>query len=451
MRVLAIGYPLPDPEIDNYNPLTAPSYFDYDALIIDPAGVTRAVHEVLEDGKEWEAHDGRPVLNTPTTANSVSIADQLRRRLDETRSLLESGGTVIVFGRPNAQETGVIGFEGCDRYSWLPAPGGLSWNPPYLRAAEGKTTRIAAETHPMAGLLREFRKEIGYRATFDLRQSEVRTNGRVLATGGAGVPTAMEFPLFGGRIVFVPAFTDSVGAGRSQLATALVDACRRLSGATPAEEAPHWTRSIALPGLEQAEAEREEAGQASEQANARLAAARENEEQIVRHRELLWEDGVPFQRAVATALRLLGFAVEGGGETPLVARSEGTEAFVEVESSREQVVEWPYVRLQRRLEERLLATGEQPRGLVIVNGERTKSPDSRTDRFTTALRIACENYRYALITAETLLALVQRALGGANETELTAMRRRLLRTTGLIELPQALGESEEKTDTGPIF
>ncbi|HKS91171.1 MAG TPA: hypothetical protein VJQ83_04525 [Tepidiformaceae bacterium] len=451
MRVLAIGYALPDPEIDNYNPLTAPSYHDYDALIIDPAGVTRAVHEVLADAKEYEAHDGRPVLNVPSTATSVSIADQLRRRLDETRSLLESGGTVIVFGRPNAQETGVSGFEGCDRYSWLPAPGGLSWNPPYLRAAEGKTTRIAAESHPTAGLLREFRGEIGYRATFDLRQSEVRTNGRILATGGAGVPTAMEFPLFGGRIVFVPAFSDNVGAGRSQLATALVDVCRRLSGATPAEEAPHWTRSIALPGLEQAEAEREEAAHASEQASARLGATREAEEQIARHRELLWEDGVPFQRAVATALRLLGFAVEGGGEAPLVAKSEGAEAFVEVESSRDQVVEWPYVRLQRRLEERLLATSEQPRGLVIVNGERTKSPDTRGERFTPALRIACENYRYALVTSETIFALVQRALGGATETELTAMRRRLLRTTGLIELPQALGETEERTDSGPIF
>lgn len=451
MRIIAIGYPLPDPEIDNYNPLTAPSYFDYDAMIVDPAGITRVVHEVLEEGKEYEAFDGRPVLNAQTTATSVSIADQLRRRLDETRSLLEAGGTIVVFGRPNAQQTGVLGFEGCDRYSWLPAPGGLSWNPPYLRAAEGKTTRIALESHPMAGLLRDFRKDIGYRATFDLRHAEVRTNGRVIATGGAGVPTAMEFPVLGGRIVFVPAFSDATGTSRTQLATALVDACRRLSGSNTGEEAPYWSRSIALPGLEQAEAEREESTHAFDDAQARLDAAREAEDQLVRHRELLWEDGLPFQRAVATALRLLGFAVEGGGETPLVARSEGAEAFVEVQSSRETVVEWPYVRLQRRLEERLLATTEQVKGIVIANGQRTQSPDQRNDRYTPALRIACENYRYALLTAETLFALVQRALGGAGETELTQMRRRIVRTGGLIDLPQALGEAEEKTDTGPIF
>src|SRR5690606_12676545 len=140
----------------------------------------------------------------------------------------------------------------------------------------------------------------------------------------------------------------------------------------------------------------------------------------------------------------------GGGE-PLVARSEGIEAFVEVESSREQVVEWPYVRLQRRLEERLLATSEQPKGIVIANGERTKAPETRETRLTPALRIACENYRYVLLTPETLLALVQRALGGADESELTQMRRRILRSSGLLELEQALGEAEEPQGSGPIF
>ena len=49
MRVLAIGYPLPDMAIDNYNPLTAPAYSDYDALIIDPASITKSVHALLHE------------------------------------------------------------------------------------------------------------------------------------------------------------------------------------------------------------------------------------------------------------------------------------------------------------------------------------------------------------------------------------------------------------------
>ena len=71
MRLLAIGYPLPSPEVDNYNVLTAPSYFDYDALVVDPASITRVVGQLLDGSETFEAHDGRPVVNAPTTASAV--------------------------------------------------------------------------------------------------------------------------------------------------------------------------------------------------------------------------------------------------------------------------------------------------------------------------------------------------------------------------------------------
>jgi hypothetical protein len=124
--------------------------------------------------------------------------------------------------------------------------------------------------------------------------------------------------------------------------------------------------------------------------------------------------------------------------------------FVETEGSREQVVEWPYVRLQRRLEARLLQEGSAPRGLVVVNGFRGKAPEDRGQQFSDPLRIACENYRYALVTGETLLAVVKRILGGAGEGFVAGVRRRLMTTNGLVTTEYALGEAEEK-DAGPIF
>ena len=451
MRILAIGYPLPDMAMDNYNVLTAPSYSDYDALIIDPASITSTVRALIDDGHAFEAFDGRPVINAPTTASAVSVADQLRRRTDETTRLLEAGGTVVVMARPNATQAGVLGFEGCDRYHWLPAPGGLAWSLPYLRAAEGKTVRIVAEDHPMASVLRNFRSDIGYRATFDDRQSILRSTGRVIAAGGSGLPIAMEFPANGGRIVFVPAFGDDLSTSRSPLATALVDACRRLNIAPTPQEAPYWVRAVAVPGLEQAEAELEEAQAAAAQAKAKAEAVRERHDALDRHRRLLWEDGPAFAGAVADALRILGFGVTGGTGDPMVLTSDGATVFAEVESSREQVVEWPYVRLQRRLEGRLLNSGDQLKGVVIANGFRTLEPASREDQVATTLRVACENYHYALVTSETLFALVQRALGGADEAALTGIRRRLLSARGLLGSGAALGDVEQSTDAGPIF
>jgi hypothetical protein len=452
MRLLVIGFPLPNVEIDNYTALTAPSYSDYDAVCVDPASITRSVRELVEDGREFEAFDGRPVLNAPTSASAVSGADQLRRRAEETRRLLDAGGTVIVVGRPDATQDGLQGFEGCDRYSWLPAPAGLSWGPPYLRAAEGKTVRIVAEDHPMASLLREARNAIGYRATFDDRQPEVRRSGRVIAAGGSGLPIAMEFVVGPGRIVFLPALNDDATAGRTEFAQGLVDACRRLDAHAVTGTAPYWARSLPLPGLEQVEAELEEAETAAAEAASAAAAIRERHDELDRHRRLLWEDGAPFAQAVADAFRMLGFAVTGGAGDPLQLASEGATAFLEVESSREQVVEWPYIRLQRRLEANLLSGGGERKGVVVANGFRDSEPATRENALSTPLEVACQNYRYALLSGETLFALVQRVLGGADDAALTAIRRRIMSVAGLLSTEAALGDvSEGAPDRGPIF
>jgi hypothetical protein len=450
MRLLAIGYPLPHPDIDNYSALTAPSYFDYETVLVDPRSITEDVRQLLEQEREFEAFDRRPVLNAPSTATAVSAAEQLLRRAEETRRHLERGGLVVVVGRPNATQAGLVGFEGCDRYSWLPAPAGLAWGPPFLRAAEGKNVNIVVDAHPFADVFREHRKEAFYRAVFDDRQSAFRQAGRVLATGGASAPISVEFSVLGGRVVFVPSFGDTV-TERHKLAEHIVDACRQLVGAAPREDAPYWTRSMAVPGLEQVEAELEETEAAFKEAEARLEAVRERQRELAAHRELLWQEGMAFDRAVARALALLGFTVASAPGDPLTVESEGKRAFVETGASREQVVEWPYVHLQRRLEDHLLKQGEQLKGIVAVNGRRLFEPMNRQDRFTEPLRIACENYRYTLMTGETLFALVQRALGGADEAALIGMRRRIMSTNGLLSQEVALGDVEEGQESGPIF
>ncbi len=452
MRLLAIGSPLPHIDIDNYSFLTAPSFFDYDALYVDPISVTAHVKQLLDGAKEFDSFDGRPVLNAATTATAVSIADQLRRRGEETQRLLESGGVVIVAGRPNATLGGVLGFEGCDRYGWLPAPAGMAWAPPYLKAAEGRTIRIVREEHPLATLLRDYRRELGVRAVFDDRQQLFRQNGTTIATGGWGVPHTVEFAVLAGKVIFMPPLIDEMSYFRSEFAEKLMDAVAQIAGTARVEPAPNWASSLALPGLEQLEAELESASRSAEEAAARLESTREQHDTLATHRRLLTEDGRGLLDAVSSALTLLGFAVnraEGGG---LEATTDGETVFIECEGSRDDVVEWPYVRLQRRLEKRLLAESGKARGIVVANGHRSLPPEDRPDRqWSDPLRIACENYQYTLVTSQTLFGLVRRTLGGADEAALTGMRRRLTGTSGLLELAVALGEVAEEQDAGQIF
>lgn len=452
MRILAIGYPLPNVAIDNYNALTAPSYYDYDALIIDPASVTRVAKELADGEATYDAFDDRPVINAPTSATAVSAAEQLRRRAEETRRLLESGGLVVVFGRPDAIQGGILGFEGCDRYHWLPAPAGVSWSAPHLKPAEGKTVRIVAEDHPFAAVLRSAREDTKYRVVFDERQPEVRRHGKTIATGGAGVPIAMEFPVLGGQVVFLPVMAESPYANRSMLAEALVDACRQHAGSEHGAAAPYWVRAQALPGLEQLEAELEEAQTAADDARIHAEVVRDRHNLLSNHRRLLWEDGPQFTGAVVDALRILGFTVQHTAGDPIVIENEGERAFLEVESAREQVVEWPYIRLQRRLEQNLLKQGELLKGVIVANGWREKDPEQRDEELSAPLRIACENYRYSLVAARSLFELVRRALGGADDATLLAIRRRIMSGSGLLNFGELTGQnSEEQEQSGPIF
>lgn len=451
MRILSIGFGLPNPAVDNYNVFTAPSYHDYDVLFIDPMNVTESVTLLLTGEKAFEAHDGRAVVNGATSATAVAAADQLRRRIDETQRLLDAGGLVVVMGRPNATHHGIVGFEGCDRYHWLPAPAGISWAPPYLRQAEGKTVRIVADHHPMADVLREYRKDVVYRATFDDRLDAVRQAGRVVAIGGANVPIAMSFPVLAGTVLFIPVMDPGRGPQRSAIAQAVVDACRMLLDVEGEERAPAWARSLAVPGLEQVEAELEEAETAAQRAAEALAAVKERYESLASHRRLLWATGPEFSDAVRQAMELLGFRMTSPAGDALIFETDDKQIYVETEASRDQVVEWPYVRLQRRLEERLLKRGERHKGMVVVNGHRLSAPSSRAQQFTDALKNACENYDYCLVTGETLFGIVQRALGKADEQLLRGVRRRVLAAKGLLDTEAALGNIEQGRDAGPIF
>jgi len=450
MRVLSLGMALPNASIENYNFLTAPSFFDYDALVVDPDSVTRVAREFVEDGTSLNAQDGRPVVNGSTTASGVSAADQLRRRAEETQRLLERGGTVVVIGRPNAVYHGVVGFEGCDRYFWLPAPEGSAWSPPLLRQAEGKTVRIRDEGHPLASVLRDFRQYCVYRAVFDERQGAMRDGARIIAVGGTDMPIGVQFGVMEGRVVFVPVFDLAMQSSRISLAEKLVTALTRMHGERSDAPPPSWTRALALPGLEQLEAELEEAGATAAAAAARLSETTEQVEALRAYRALLWAEGRQFDDAVRAALQALGFTITSGIEQPLAATSDDASIFIETESSKDEVTEWPYIRLQRRLEEHLLRRGSAPSGLVIANGFRGEAPDRRKPQCSQSLVNACGTYQYGLITSETLFAMAQRALGGASYEELESMRRRLVRARGLVERPAALGEAQEP-ESGSIF
>jgi hypothetical protein len=117
-------------------------------------------------------------------------------------------------------------------------------------------------------------------------------------------------------------------------------------------------------------------------------------------------------------------------------------ALLEVDASAHTVKESSYFRLQRRIEEEFMRSGVRRKGVIAVNGERQQDPKDRMAPLSETLVNACENFGYALITGESLFALVSYALEGADAEKMAANRQTILEADGLITIEEGDGEEE---------
>jgi hypothetical protein len=437
VRLLLIGFPLPNPNFDNYSFLQAPSFYDYDAVVVEPAQISKVIEDVLSRAEDHQTYAGDPVLNEPAGPFVTSLAEHLQRRRDETERLLAAGKLLIIFARPNVPHSHVLGLPGYDRYGWLPAPPGVVYRPPQLLPADGKGVTLDDAAHPFAAFVDRFQNWFTYRAAFSERMPDFPSYGRVLMRSRGGVPIGVELRIGPGRILFLPALDDvPSGDMRFELATALYDAVKRTIAGEGDEDAPSWASAFTMPGLEEEEAEVARARQAAKDAADRLTEAEARAQDLGRFRRLLWmgtQGGL--DPVVRAAFRALGFHAEYDESRPMTIYADGRTAFVEVEGADEAVVEWPYLRLQRRLEKDMLATATAKKGVVVINGYRRRNPENRPDQASAALRVACENYRYALITGVQLFDLVRSAREDPSEENLRAIRDAIFGAEGALIAP----------------
>src|ERR1700674_3910823 len=108
-RILSLGVPLPGPQVDNYTFLSAPSFFDYDAIVVDPHALSRLIEGVVDGSIASTTFADVPITNGPATPASASLAEALLRRADETRTLLERDGAVICFAHAATTHADVVG------------------------------------------------------------------------------------------------------------------------------------------------------------------------------------------------------------------------------------------------------------------------------------------------------------------------------------------------------
>jgi hypothetical protein len=199
------------------------------------------------------------------------------------------------------------------------------------------------------------------------------------------------------------------------------------------EAAPAWLRDYSLPGLADAEAELAEARVRLEEAAAEVREAQARKAALDRRLRILWLGSGPALRdALVDALGVIGCTVAGGVGEPLTATIDGRRAAVEIEASDGEVGLEPHYRLRARLEA-AIAEGKALRGVVFVNGHRTRPPAKRPQQYAQALRVAAESMRYCVATTDQLYQAVRSAMEGDTATA-ARFRELLLTTDGALHL-----------------
>jgi hypothetical protein len=439
MRILSLGFPMPGPPVDNHTFASAPAFFDYDALVVEPQALSQLIEEVVDGRKEHTTRSGERLVNAPTTPDAVGLADLLRDRQEETARLLARGGLVVCFAYPNVVHHRVAGFTGCDRYFWLPAPPGLQYRGPFLRRGTGSEIMPTEHDHPFGPFVDQFRGKLAYRAYFaDDAPGFPDQSGRVFTRSAGGAAVAIELSLGQGRVVFLPPPARPPGSDqRYAYSNALQDGIRHTLRLAATSSPPPWLREYELPGLSERLAARDEAQRQLAQAQEALAAGEETVQELDRYRRLLWQEGkYGLEEPVRDALALLGLRVtpqdiDTPAQIQLVANRRSQQvALLEVEASDEAAGMDGHYRLRRRLEE-AIAQGKPKRGLLIINGYRTQPPSQRPSQYQDALRVAAESLRYCIATTEQLFHAVRAALDG-DEATVGAFRERLLTAEGVL-------------------
>lgn len=427
MHILSVGVPLPGPAVDNYTFASAPTFFDYDALVIDPAAVSTLIEEVAAGSTAHTVRSGEHVVLGASGPGAIGLADLLRDRRGETARLLARGGLVVCYAQPNATYEAL---PGSDRYCWLPPPPGVAYDHSFLRRGSGTQIEVADQEHAFAPFIDRVGGKLTYQAYF-----VDDSTGTVFARSAGGAAVGVELGVGAGRVVFVPPpARPPSGDERYAYSNALQDAIRQTLRLAAEGAPPGWLDEYTLPGLSERLSARDDARARVAEAQQALSRAEEAARELDRYRRLLWQEGkYGLEQVMREALALIGFEITPNSldrPATLSSRESPAEALLEVDAAVQAVGLAGHERLRRRLD---LATsrGGPRRGLLLINGYRTLPPAKRPAQYHDDLRAAAERLGYCIATTEQLFHAVRAALEGHDAT-VQSFRERLLTAHGVL-------------------
>ena len=452
MQVLSISHRMQNRELHNATIFNAPSIQDFDAVIVDTHAMFESIREAAAAAGEFKTYNDLPVVNGASIDGFTAIADVLHRRREEFAQALERGTPIAIIPAPVEQLTNIAGFQGLDRYWFLPAPEGVAWNASTIVGGEGGNVSISDYHHPFVDVINAAGGELRYRAHLNERAAGFPSDARVFARSAGGAAVGVEFPVLNGRVIFFPGPREAGARWLSRReGEAIVEAFRDILEREE-EMTPSWVTKVAVPSLEGRVESLKRAEQALVKAQAEVDAAQDARDAVAVLRDVLWTRGArALKRGVTACALALGFEVNETDQGDLVLSADGVGIHVEAEASREAIEMAPHYALRARLDAVIEDRAVAPRGMVVVTGQRMLDPKLRRQEYQDSLRVAAESVGFALVRTGDLFRAAVVALEGAEAATVAAVRERLATTDGVVDLDDLIGaadgaEAEDGTD-----
>jgi hypothetical protein len=390
---------------------SAPSFSDYDVVVIDPKQISD-----LWISKVSSEKNGALLTYTKYDGGfGKNLQEFFNRRQEEISLLLHiTGGIVICILRQKSKElylyeSGVIS-QGINNYNWFPESEDIYTFDFFVPVDRfGEAFKVIDNKHSFSQFFTAFKDNIHYEAIIS---GEILEVAKPLAANKVNELISCEVPLGKGKIIFLPPLKEV--DDYTKVAGILIDCIRKSLQWTEPLKKPSWLTKYSLPNEERVKKEISRLGGEMRKIEKLIEEKEKELKSFEMIKSLLYEQGkYGLEPAVREAFRLLGFNVlnpeDYNEEYDLFIKEDGLTIIGEIEGSNKMVGLDKYRQLLDYTD-RILTKGEMVKGILIGNGLTELDPEKRNEQFTDEAIRGCESKGFCRMTTFELFKAVRTML-----------------------------------------
>jgi hypothetical protein len=444
-RILSVDLELENDQITNADFTRAPSFHDFDVVLVDPDAVFNLF---FEKAKLTEVKDAFLTLEYDDKGSNKLIKRLIDQRKKETKHFLSLGRLLICILRapfsaylcshgrdwPNPQKKD----NWVNTYSWFPLQHSLDDMIVILSKEKGEKIKLVDHKSSFAEYFDAFDRQLHYVACLDEKQKpHYFKNFHTIAKTHGELPVAFNFELEGGEVVFLPPAEDP---NPKKLAGVLLDCISATMGTFEETTPPSWVSDykVFLPNLPELEVETEKLHKKISELQELLSTSEQQKAEQQKYLKLLYEQGrFQLEPVVRDAFSLFGFNVKDAEPSDGLLESDEGVALLEIEGKDDKAINIDkYSKLLNYvINDEAQTRAPRKKGILIGNGFRLSDLKDREQQFTKEVIGAAKNTGFCLLTTQILFDLVCKVLADPDNDDLKEeIRKQILSTDGLFRL-----------------